>query len=141
MNIRKLEINDYHKGYLQLLEQLTTVGNIPFDHFKEKFNKLNSHIYVIELDNKIIASATIFLEYKFIHNNKNVGHIEDVVTDNNFRKGGLGRLLINKLLQVAKDNECYKVILNCDKDVAGYYKKLNFRYSAECYSIYFDSSL
>ena len=37
MNIRKLELNDYHKGYLQLLEQLTTVGDISFENFKEKF--------------------------------------------------------------------------------------------------------
>lgn len=141
MNIRKLELDDYYKGYLKLLEQLTRVGELSFEQFKDKFNKLNSHIYVIEIDNKIVASATIFIEYKFIHNSQNVGHIEDVVTDNNYRKHGLGKILINKLLQIAKENTCYKVILNCSKDISGYYKKLNFKYSGECYSTYFDSLL
>ena len=137
MNIRKLELNDYYKGYLKLLDQLTTVGTISFEQFSEKFNKLNSRIYVIEIENKIVASATVFIEYKFIHNNQNVGHIEDVVVDSNFRKSGFARKLIDKLLQVAKDENCYKIILNCKRDIVGYYQKLNFKYYGECYSIYF----
>ena len=126
MNIRELQKEDYYKNYLQLLSQLTTVGYISYQDFIRQFDQLNSHIYVIENDNKIIASGTILIEYKFIHNNGIVGHIEDIIVDKNFHGLGLGRKLINHLIGVAKKNNCYKVILNCNKNVIDFYHKLGF---------------
>lgn len=48
-------------------------------------------ITVIEDENKdIIASATLLLEYKFLHECGNVGHIEDVVVHDSQRGKRLG---------------------------------------------------
>ncbi len=66
---RKLEESDYHKNYLQLLSQLTQVGNITPVDFSNILAKIQSQIWVFEdtTANKIVASASIFLEQKFIH--------------------------------------------------------------------------
>ena len=36
--IRPLQLNDFDKGYLELLKQLTTVGNISKEDFESKTN-------------------------------------------------------------------------------------------------------
>ena len=39
MKLRKLELNDYYKNYLNILQQLTEVGNISYIDFKN--NSIN----------------------------------------------------------------------------------------------------
>jgi hypothetical protein len=36
-DLRELTENDFNKGYLQLLEQLTTVGSVSLHDFKSNF--------------------------------------------------------------------------------------------------------
>ena len=132
--IRKLEIQDYHKKYLDLLEQLTIVNskNIDFTSFQNQFNKLDKSrdlIYIIYDKNnpdQIIGSGTLLLEYKFIRNLGIVGHIEDIIIDQNYRNKKLGSLIINHLMNVAIENNCYKVILDCSVDNIKFYEKCGF---------------
>lgn len=126
--LRKLQKTDYYCGYLELLSQLTTVGNISYQDFANRFDELNSIIYVIQntKNQQIVASGAILIEYKFIHNAGLIGHIEDIVVDKDSRGCGLGRQLIDQLIQVALQNKCYKVILNCNSNVINFYQKLGF---------------
>ena len=55
------------------------------------------------------------------------GHIEDVVTDAGARGGGLGRRIVEHLTGLARARGCYKVILDCAEDNAGFYAKCGFR--------------
>ena len=55
------------------------------------------------------------------------GHIEDVVTDVGARGGGLGRRIVEHLTGLARARGCYKVILDCAEDNAGFYAKCGFR--------------
>lgn len=130
MNVRRIQCNDYYKDYLTLLEQLTTVEKekISHDDFKNFVNKLsNNHvIIVIEEDEKIIATATLIIENKIIHNMGKVGHIEDVVTDKNSRGKGLGKMLINELVKISEKENCYKIILDCNEDNVKFYEKTGF---------------
>ena len=74
---RNLNKNDYSKGFLNVLNQLTKVGNINFEMFEKKFNEIsknkNHKILVGELNNKIVCTATLLIEPKFIHECKNTG--------------------------------------------------------------------
>lgn len=128
--IREIEENDFYKNYMNLINYFTKNSEyISFDKFNEQIKNIknqNSHIIVIEYDNKIIGTAKIFIEYKLHNNFKNIGHIEDFVIDEKFRKNGLGYLLIDKLIEIAKNNNCYKIVLNCNDDVINFYKKNNF---------------
>jgi len=128
--IRELSHNDYHKQYFDLLSQLTDSPIPDYQDFILQLNMIhnnpNHFIYVVEKDNKIIASITLLIEPKFIHGIKNVGHIEDVVVDTNYRNLKLGKRLLEYCIERCKLFNCYKVILNCKKELVSYYKRYNF---------------
>jgi len=117
--------------YLILLNSLTTVYNNDEElkymvtNFRKKISELplNTMIYIIMKDEQVIGSGTLLLEHKIIHNYGKVGHIEDIVIDNNTRGQGLGKKLINYLISKAKIHNCYKVILGCDDNMVEFYKK------------------
>ena len=52
------------------------------------------------------------VERKFIHECGSVGHVEDIVTDGAVRGKGLGRAIVGAVVDAAKQQGCYKVILD-----------------------------
>ena len=98
MNIRRLVAEDYHKGYLELLSQLTTVSEISFEQFSEQLKRMSEHVYVMESGQKIIGTGTLLLEAKIIHQCGWVGHIEDIVIDQDHRGQHLGAQMIKYLV-------------------------------------------
>lgn len=127
--IRKLEKKDY-KNYLDLMFEFT---NYKYDITIETFNneiddmektKLKE-IIILENNTEIIGAGTIF-KLKKLHNNP-IGQIEDVIITEKYRKLGLGKLIINELVQIGlNDMKCYKVILNCLERNIDFYKKCGF---------------
>lgn len=128
--IRTVQSDDYHRGHLELYKQLSKINpeNISYEKYENFINKLNeAHmIFVIEEENKIIATITILIEEKLLRNISKVGHIEDVVVDSNYRKFGLGKKLIKKIVEYCKEKSCYKIILNCSEHNKGFYEKCDF---------------
>jgi glucosamine-phosphate N-acetyltransferase len=130
MNCRYLAWDDYQKGYFDLLSQLTHTPTLHYERFLEIHKKItsnkNHHILVLEdtESQKIIGTGTVFIEQKFIRGGQCVGHIEDIVVDNSFRGQGFGKLLIETLIQICKDNNCYKVLLDCSPENTEFYKKV-----------------
>jgi glucosamine-phosphate N-acetyltransferase len=57
---------------------------------------------------------------------RKVGHIEDIVVDKELNGKGIGKQLINELSEYAKNNGCYKVILDCKEDISLFYEKCGF---------------
>ena len=97
--IRDLNKNDKNKNFLNLFLQLNNIKiNLTDKEFNQKVDTIlsTSKIIVIEDTNtqKIIATGKIFIEEKFYNS---VGHIEDIIVDNNYRKNGLGKNIINYL--------------------------------------------
>lgn len=140
--LRKLATTDYNKGYLELLEGLTRVEPelISFELFNNFVKDLhNNHIvYVIEHMGQIIATGTLLIEPKIIHGCSKVGHIEDIVVSP-FHKGRqLGTLIINSLVEYAKNQNCYKVILDCDDNLIKFYEKCGFEKKGSQMSLYFN---
>lgn len=130
MIFRHIESNDYYKDYLILLEQLTILDKekINYEQFKIFVESLcNNHIIiVIEDNNKIIGSGTLLIENKVIHNMGSVGHIEDIVIHNNYRKQGLGKKLIDELINISIQSNCYKIILDCNEKNLNFYQNSGF---------------
>jgi GNAT superfamily N-acetyltransferase len=107
---------DCFPGYLQLLQQLTMVGEISEEAFAGRVDHLqklgaNHHVAVIEdvVRKKIVATGSILVEYKFVHNCGKTGHIEDVVVDNSVRGQHLGLRIVEFLTTFAEEAGCYKV--------------------------------
>jgi glucosamine-phosphate N-acetyltransferase len=131
MKFRTLQSSDYSINYFKLLEQLTivNVSSITSNSFRTFVESLsNSHqIIVVENDDKqIVASGTIFIESKIIHGLGKVGHIEDIVVDKRIRGSGVGKALLLHLSNIAKTENCYKVILNCKQSNCAFYEKCGF---------------
>lgn len=138
MQISRLCVNDYYNGYMSLLSQLTETNTlVGFELFSKQFALMNSEIFVIkDVNDKIIATGSIFIERKFIRNFKSVGHIEDVVTDVEYRGVGLGSCMIDYLTNYARENDCYKVILDCDDSNISFYEKCGYIKKGNQMSLY-----
>ena len=130
--VRDIKKADYINNYLELLSQDFTIepSKISFFEFCNYVDTLNENhkIYVIcdVNNNEVIGSVTILIETKLIHNLGKVAHIEDVIIDNRNRRKGFGKLLINKCLEYAKKQKCYKIILNCSDKNISFYEKCGF---------------
>ena len=131
ITIRELEENDLFNGFLESMDSLKLASNLDSDKAKKIFEKINSNsnhfVYVAILDGKIVGSTSMIIEPKFIHNGGNVAHIEDVVVSNEHQGKGIGEMLMKSLLDLAKDNNCYKTILDCSDEVKPFYEKIGFK--------------
>eukprot|EP00741_Cyanophora_paradoxa_P020804 tig00021312_g20083.t1 len=132
--LRSLEVGDFHKGFLQLLGQLTTVGDVTEEMFIQRVREIEAardHYHTVVLEDaakgRVVASARLLVERKFTRGCSLCGHIEDVVVDETYRGKNLGKCVIDELVSVAKAAGCYKVILDCaDKNVP-FYEKCGFK--------------
>jgi glucosamine-phosphate N-acetyltransferase len=118
---------------------LTQVGQISSDEFANILAKIQSQIWVFEDThvNKIVASASIFLEQKFIHGGGIVAHLEDVVVDQSYRGAQLGQKLIANIVEIAKNSGAYKIIADCNPELVSFYSKNGFEKRGEQIAIYF----
>ena len=128
--IRELDEDHLSMGFFECLKNLTEVGNIDPNRasylLKEIKANPNHIIHVALLENKVVGTATLFIEPKFIRNLGRVGHIEDVAVNGDYEQKGIGKKIIQSLLEVAEHKGCYKTILDCDDKVIGFYEKLGF---------------
>ena len=131
ITIRELEEKDLFNGFLESMDSLKLASNLEREKAKEIFEKISSNsnhfVYVAILDGRVVGSTTMLIEPKFIHNGGNVAHIEDVVVSNEYQGKGIGEMLMQSLLDLAKDNNCYKTILYCSDEVKPFYEKIGFK--------------
>ena len=134
ITVRKLQKDDLWNGFLQTLDSLRQASNIDKKTAEKIFDKINSnpdHIVAVAIiEGKIVGATTLLIETKFIHNGGKVGHIEDVVVDKKHQRKGIGEKIIIYLLRYAKDQGCYKTILDCADEVKPFYEKLGFKHNA-----------
>ena len=133
---RMLSKNDYEQ-YFQLINEFrsTNYTKEQFAYFLEEENK-NIHIWVIEINNELIASGTILYETKLIHNISLYAHIEDIIVSSKYRKNGYGLILLNELVDVCKKNDSYKILLDCQEELIKFYEKTGFKKNGSQMVIY-----
>jgi glucosamine-phosphate N-acetyltransferase len=130
--IKELEKDYLIDSFFDTLSNLTEIGKDVYNkEFSQKIlekikNAGNIRIFVAIKDSDIVGSITAIIEQKFIHNGGKICHIEDVVTRKGFEKLGIGSLLVEKVLELAKNEKCYKVILNCSEYNSKFYENLGF---------------
>lgn len=131
--VRRLELFDKNKGFIELLQQLTVCDSVSDKEFEERFQELSSlgddHLIGVIEDQsrKIVATGSVFIEKKFIRNCGKVGHIEDVVVDASARGMQLGKKIVEFLSDHARSVGCYKVILDCSIENRSFYEKCGFK--------------
>lgn len=124
-NILDFNLNEIKNDYLELLSYLTNTPPITLNTFVDNIHNISEigKIIVCHSDNKIIGTGTIIYEPKIIHGGQNVGHIEDVVVNQEYRGQGIASEIIKILIDDSKKNNCYKVILDCDYNNIDFYEK------------------
>ena len=132
MILQKLKKEHYFTPIFEIIGQLSYVGDsITFSEFEEWFDTLpsNHHIYLLENDKReIMGMGTLLIESKIIHRFGKVGHIEDIIISKEYRGQGLGKYVVESLMEIAeKDFKVYKVILNCSDSNIPFYENCGFK--------------
>jgi len=111
----------------------TDVVKILIDSFSKNYDKkINESIFSSdEVDGIVALEKGNVLGYASIHYIKKItrksGIIEDVVVKENQRGKGIGKLLVNNLIEKAKKNNCDKIILSSSEKNLKFYEKLGFQ--------------
>ncbi|KAH3668896.1 hypothetical protein OGAPHI_002651 [Ogataea philodendri] len=128
-NLRPLEKEDYVKGYLHTLQTLTSVGDISQFQFNEVVDywksqpKTYKNLVITNSESEVVAVGSLIVETKMIHGCSKVGHIEDIAVRPDQQGKKLGLYLVRELVKLAKEEDCYKVILDCDPRNEVFYEK------------------
>lgn len=113
--VREANENDLAKIlqlYLYLHEE-----SIPEDtaHLRNTWdnitNDTNHHLIVCEVDGKIVASCVCVIIPNLTRNVRPYAFVENVVTHGEYRKKGYATDCLNFARQIAKENNCYKMML------------------------------
>lgn len=128
-------MEDYilRKAKFEDLEDLSELLTESFDKTKAAtrywwriMENTKIHTYVIEYKGQIVGSATLYVLEKLLHSGSYVAQIEDVCVSKSHGGKGLGKKLVDGLVELSKELECYKVVLNCSEDLVGFYEKSGF---------------
>ena len=113
--IREISENDFD-GLMKLYMQL---HNNPFpdkddritEIWKSIVNDKNHHIIVAEEDDRIVSSCVCVIIPNLTRNQRPYAFIENVITDKEYRKKGLATACLNYAKALAKQENCYKMML------------------------------
>ena len=142
IKFRHLQLEDFDKGYFELLSYLSVADKPNQDNFIKQFKLIENNdfieIYVIELDSIIVGNITLLIEPKFIRNLGKVLHIEDFVIHKDYQNKKLGTKFCELVKLIAKEHNCYKIILDCSEKVMPFYIKQGFEKKSEGMAFYFN---
>ena len=122
MKIRQLQSSDIK----QVIDLWTSSFSRTFDN-KVNNNYLNDHnsITFVMSDNKaILGVASLHISEKLT---RKLGLIEDVAVSKNNRGLGIGKKLVEKLIQTGKEKKCDKIVLSSSEKNSEFYEKMGFQ--------------
>ena len=129
MNVSLVKVKKKHMtAVIEILQSISDYRPDEKDYEKiwNEFQSQTNYFGLVALDEKldVVGYGSIFIE-RNIRGGK-MGHIEDISVHPDFRKKGIGKLLINALYQISQKEKCYKVTLACKEHNLSFYKKCDF---------------
>lgn len=115
MEIREVQEKDL-LGLLELYTQLHD-NSLPkmnddlVQSWKYVINDKNHHIIVGTVEEEIVSSCVVVIIPNFTHNQRPYALIENVITDERYRKKGYGTAVINYAKEITLKENCYKIML------------------------------
>lgn len=134
-NVRDAILEDL-AGIMRLLHQLSPeeVSADP-EQLRQKLEHMiideNYVIIVCEQDGNLIGTASLIIMPNLTHQGKSAGSIQNVVTDVEHRGKGIGLAMVKRLIDIAKEKNCYKAILDCEEKNIAFYEKCGLHKTGE----------
>jgi glucosamine-phosphate N-acetyltransferase len=127
---------EHQEAYLALLAELSPVEPITNNQFFEFLIRRNQEIWVLEKDCQVLACGSLYFVDKLCRGSTRVAFIEDIVVHQSVRGQGLGRKMINHLVQRARANYCYKCVLSSQPELIDFYQKCGFQAGDQSLKLY-----
>lgn len=134
MELRELNENDL-ESLIKLYEQLDGAnGDFTAEDAHKIWqqeiegNKKIKYFGVVE-NGKVISTCYCLIIPNLTRLGSSIAFVENVITDSEYRGQGLGRKVMEKAIEFARENNCYKVILQSAsfrKEAHQFYKNLGF---------------
>jgi len=111
ISIRPAVLSDY-PNILELFREFSVYQKLP-ERMKNSLEKMNEeqdyfHCFVAETEDKeIIGYATWFYTY-FTWSGKGM-YIDDLFVKPEYRGTGIGKMLLNKIIDLARESKCHKL--------------------------------
>ena len=121
MKIRELENADFS----QVIEIWKKSFNNNFDkEINSTYLTDPSSITLVSVDsNTVTGVASLHIIKKLT---RTLGLIEDVAVNENYRGKGIGKKLVEKLIEIASEKGCDKTVLNSSEKNSEFYEKIGF---------------
>jgi glucosamine-phosphate N-acetyltransferase len=129
--ISELTSTDINMGLEELIKEKYNVGGLNVDIYTnlDLMKQQNAVVFKYVINNSIVGIVKCITEQKFI---TNMGHIEDLYVINAFKNMGIGSKLIQHSISFLSKNNCYKIVLGCDKSLISFYEKNGFTVGNKC---------
>ena len=119
-------------SYCETLNNLSKIGDLTLENALSVLQRSDtswSAIFVAldDTNHEIIASWTLLIEPTFWRWGKNAAHIENIVTRKWYEWQGIGKAIMQSIIDYAKTQDCYKIIGDCDDELVWRYEKFWFK--------------
>ena len=139
IKVRELTIHDV-KSLINLLEQLwvgKSIDSVAVKRIIEKGLSNGYQMYICATDNeKLIGYCSLTIK-----NNlwmlANLGNVDELVVDSEYRNRGIGKILMNEMEKIAKNHGCKRLELDSAfhrTSAHEFYEKLGFEKRAYLFS-------
>ncbi|TCT17170.1 acetyltransferase (GNAT) family protein [Natranaerovirga pectinivora] len=94
------------------------------------YNDPSIYCIVAEQKGLLISTCNITIIKNLTRNARPYGLIENVVTHSDYRNLGLGKKVLQKAIDIAKENNCYKVMLltgSKKEETLHFYRSVGFK--------------
>ena len=122
MEIRQLQLSDIK----QVIDLWTSSFSRTFDNpvNNNYLNDPNSITFVMSDNKAILGVASLHIIEKLT---RKLGLIEDVAVSKNNRGLGIGKKLVEKLIETGKKKKCDKIVLSSSEKNSEFYEKMGFQ--------------
>jgi ribosomal protein S18 acetylase RimI-like enzyme len=115
--------------YKQLSPNDEIINDCAVNSIWKEIGKNNIKYYVAKDNGKIIGACYICIIPNLSRGGKSIGFIENVITDINYRRKGIGKNILKNAIGYAKEQNCYKVLLQSGKkrdEAHRFYESIGF---------------
>lgn len=145
MNIRNAELDDY-EDIVNLMNQLNPkdksgFGAPIFSTYSDILKSDNFSIIVVEIDNAVVSTCYLNHIPNITWGGAPYAFIENVVTDSQYRRQGLGTKCLKHAMDISIAKGCFKIMLmtsQLNEKTSQFYTKCGFSSDSKQAFVYYE---